>query len=188
MNYFCETKRLVLQVLPSYYKKQVLEFYERNREHLEPWEAEREKNFYTEDYQKLLLEAEYQEIMKARMLRYYLFLQDNPDKVIGSVSASGIRHGAFACCNIGYKLDKDYCGYGFAREAVQKLVEILFSQYHLHRVEAMVHPDNTPSIALLEALSFQREGLSRDAAKVNGRWQDMYRYAHINMETERNGG
>ena len=102
MNYFCETERLVLQVLPAYYNGQVLDFYERNRQHLEPWEAEREKNFYPEGYQKALLEAEYHEIMKGRMLRYFLFLREQPDRVIGSVSASGIRYGAFECCNIGY--------------------------------------------------------------------------------------
>lgn len=181
MNYFCETKRLVLQVLPSYYNRQVLEFYQRNKEHLEPWEAEREKNFYTEGYQRMLLEAEYNETLKSKMLRYYLFLQEESDKVIGSVCASGIRYGAFESCSIGYKLDKDYCGQGFAREAVEKLVKILFTEYHLHRVEAMVHPNNAPSIALLEALWFQREGLSKDAAKVNGKWQDMYRYARVHM-------
>ena len=188
MNYFCETERLVLQVLPAYYNGQVLDFYERNRQHLEPWEAEREKNFYTEGYQKALLEAEYHEIMKGRMLRHYLFLREQPDRVIGSVSASGIRYGAFECCNIGYKMDKNYCGQGLAREAVEKLVEILFVEYHLHRIEAMVHPKNAPSIGLLEGLLFQREGLSKDAAKLNGQWQDMYRYARINTETERNGG
>lgn len=181
MNYFCETKRLVLQVLPPYYSRQVLEFYQRNKEHLEPWEAEREKNFYTEGYQNMLLQAEYNEILKSKMLRYYLFLQEEPDKVIGSVCASGIRYGAFESCSIGYKMDKNYCGQGFAREAVGKLLEILFKEYHLHRVEAMVHPNNAPSIVLLEALLFQREGLSKDAAKLNGKWQDMYRYARVHM-------
>lgn len=188
MNYFCETRRLVLQVLPSYYKKQVLEFYEANREHLEPWEAKRENNFYTEEYQKMLLEAEYNEIVKTKMLRYYLFLKEEPDKIIGSVCASGIRYGAFESCSIGYKMDKKYCRQGFAKEAVEKLMDILFNEYHLHRVEAIVHPQNVPSIALLESLSFIKEGVAKEAVKLNGQWEDMYRYALINKETERNGG
>lgn len=179
MNYFCQTERLVLQVLPPYYNRQVLEFYQTNREHIEPWEAKREKNFYTEGYQKMLLEAEYNEIIRSKMLRYYLFLQQDAGRIIGSVCASGIRYGAFESCSIGYKLDKNFCGQGIAREAVEKLVDILFEEYHLHRVEAMVHPQNVRSIALLHALSFQREGLSKDAAKLNGRWEDMYRYARI---------
>lgn len=188
MNYFCETKRLVLQVLPTYYSGQVLAFYERNREHLESWEAKREQNFYTEEYQKKMLEAEYNAIVRSKMLRYYLFLQEQPDKLIGSVCATGIRYGAFESCSIGYKMDKAYCRQGFAREAVEKVIEILFQEYHLHRIEAMVNPKNVPSIALLESLSFEREGLSKEAAKLNGQWQDMYRYARINTETERNGG
>lgn len=188
MNYCCETKRLVLQVLPTYYSRQVLEFYERNKEHLEPWEAKREHNFYTEGYQKKMLEAEYNATVRSKMLRYYLFSQEEPDKVIGSVCATSIRYGAFESCSIGYKMDKEYCRQGLAKEAVGKVVDILFKECHLHRIEAMVHPQNIPSIALLESLSFEREGLARDAVKLNGKWQDMYRYAHINMETERNGG
>lgn len=179
MNFYCESERLVLQVLPAYYCRQVLDFYRENKEHIEPWEAEREKNFYTEGYQKALLEAEYQEITRTRMLRYYLFLKDKPDEIIGSVCASGIRYGAFDSCSIGYKMAKKYCGQGYGTEAVERLVEILFEEYHLHRIEAMVHPDNASSIALLEALQFEREGLSKDAAKLCGKWQDMYRYARI---------
>ena len=130
-----------------------------------------------------MLEAEYQEITRTRMLRYYLFLKDKPDTIIGSVCASGIRYGAFDSCSIGYKMAKKYCGQGYGKEAVERLVEILFEEYHLHRIEAMVHPDNASSIALLEALQFEREGLSKDAAKLCGKWQDMYRYARIQQSS-----
>ena len=63
---------------------------------------------------------------------------------------------------------------------VQEVIEIVFKDYNLHRIEAFVHPSNAPSIALLEALSFQKEGTAISAAMLNGQWQDMYRYALVN--------
>ena len=91
MNLYCETERLVMQVLPAYYNHQVLQFFMENKEHLEPWEAQRDKNFYTANYQRALLEAEYNQMVHKKMLRYYLFLKENPDCIIGSVCANNIR-------------------------------------------------------------------------------------------------
>ena len=175
MHLKCETKRLILEILPSSYAKQVLNFYKENKEHIEPWEAKRDKMFYTETYQRSLLEAEYNEMIKSKMVRYYLFEKSKPDVIIGSVSAANIRYGAFDSCNIGYKMHKEYCGQGYCKEAVAELLRILFHEFHLHRIEAMVHPENKPSIAVLEGIGFEQEGLARDAAKLQGTWQDMYR-------------
>lgn len=185
MNMYQTTERLVLQVLPPYYYQQVLDFYMENKAHLEPWEAMREKNFYTASYQKKLLEAEYNMIMKSKMIRFYVFLKANPEKIVGSVSITNIQRGAFQSCSLGYKIHKDYCNLGLGKEAVEKVKEIVFSEYELHRIEALVHPDNAPSIALLEALSFHKEGTAVSAAMLNGRWQDMYRYAIVNKFSRR---
>lgn len=182
MNMYHTTKRLILRVLPPYYYQQVLEFYIENKEHFEPWEAEREKKFYTPSFQKALLEAEYNLIIKSKMIRFYAFLKENPDKVVGSVSVTNIQRGAFQSCSIGYKIHKDCCNLGLGKEAVKKVKDIVFYDCKLHRIEALVHPENAPSIALLEALEFKREGLAMGAAKIRGGWQDMYRYAMINQE------
>lgn len=180
MNRYQTTERLILQVLPPYYCQQVLDFYVENRTHLEPWEAMREKNFYTPSYQKKLLEVEYNMIMKSKMLRYYAFFKNNPDIIVGSVSITNIQRGAFQSCSLGYKIHKDYCNIGLGKEAVERVKEVVFKDYGLHRIEALVHPDNAPSIALLEALFFQKEGTAIGAAMLNGKWQDMYRYAFVN--------
>lgn len=179
MHLKCETERLILEVLPSSYAKQVLEFYQENKDHIDPWEAQRDRMFYTEQYQKTLMEAEYNEMTRSHMVRYYLYLKSDSKKVIGSVCASGIRYGAFESCSIGYKMHHSYCNQGYCQEAVERLVQILFQEYRLHRLEAMVHPDNHPSIAVLEATGFQKEGISRHGAKLQGQWQDMCRYARI---------
>lgn len=54
----------------------------------------------------------------------------------------------------------------------------------MHRIEAMVHPKNQPSIALLESVGFEREGIAREAARLSGSWQDMYRYSLLQKREE----
>lgn len=179
MNMYYATEHLVLKVLPAYYHHQVLDFYIENKEHLEQWEAKREKNFYTPGYQKALLEAEFNCIAKGSMIRYYVFLKENPERIIGSASITNIQKGVFQNGTIGYKIHKEYCNRGFGKELVEKVKEIVFEECRLHKIEALVHPDNHPSIALLEATGFQREGLSREAAFLNEKWQDMYRYGCV---------
>lgn len=49
----------------------------------------------------------------------------------------------------------------------------------LHRVELDVHADNHRAIALYEKIGFLREGVARDAVKIDGRFIDSIRMAMI---------
>jgi [ribosomal protein S5]-alanine N-acetyltransferase len=42
-----ETERYVLQLITPEYASALLEYYLRNRKHLEPWEPERSESYYT---------------------------------------------------------------------------------------------------------------------------------------------
>ena len=67
MNY--ETERLVLKILPDTAASQVLQFYLSNREIFEQYEVERPANFYTEEFQKLMLHVEYNLSVKQSAVR-----------------------------------------------------------------------------------------------------------------------
>jgi RimJ/RimL family protein N-acetyltransferase len=62
---------------------------------------------------------------------------------------------------IGYILGRDHWRGGIAREAVGRVIEHGFGEMALRRIFADTDPENAPSIALLERLGFQREGLLR---------------------------
>lgn len=49
----------------------------------------------------------------------------------------------------------------------------------LHRVELDVHADNPRAIALYEKVGFVREGIARDAVKIDGRFIDAIQMAVI---------
>jgi RimJ/RimL family protein N-acetyltransferase len=62
---------------------------------------------------------------------------------------------------IGYLLVPEARGRGAATRAMALLVGWAFRELGMRRVQALVHPDNPASMAVLERLGFQREGLLR---------------------------
>ncbi len=54
-----QTERLQLRILHPNEADKVLIFYSQNKDQFEPWEPERDVNFYTLSYQRLSLSIEY---------------------------------------------------------------------------------------------------------------------------------
>jgi len=177
------TNRLSLNVLNPARAGIVLDFYTKNQFFLEPHEPERGKLFYTFEYQRSNLSCEYNAFIKQTYIRYWIFLNKHPEKVIGTVCFSNILKGVFSSCMIGYKLDEEYCGKGYMQEALSRLIPIICKELPLHRIEAMVMPENQPSINLLTRLHFIKEGYLHSFAKINGVWEDHILYTYINPET-----
>jgi ribosomal-protein-alanine N-acetyltransferase len=59
---------------------------------------------------------------------------------------------------IGYILDASYHGRGLMSEAVQGMMAHCVDQLKTHRIAAIIHPDNAPSIRLAMRLGFKLEG------------------------------
>jgi len=73
---------------------------------------------------------------------------------------------------VGYILNRQYWRLGLMTEALAAMIDYAFSGLGLHRLEADTDSNNTASLALLEKLGFQREGLFRERWYVNGLRQD----------------
>ena len=73
-------------------------------------------------------------------------------------------------------------GHGLMSEALRSVLDWGFAQMHLHRVEALVHPQNRPSQALLERLGFTREGVLREAGFWAGCYQDLQVFSLLSHE------
>lgn len=179
MSFILTTKRLILKIENSSKANDVLKFYEKNKILFERYEPTRPRNFYTLSYQTASMNYEYNEILKGKTLRYYVYLKENSEKIIGIVNFSRIEHGPFSRASIGYKFDPAFHHMGYAYEACQAALAILFSNYKIHRIEARVAPENIPSIQLLEHLGFLYEGIEYQGVEVNGQFKDHYRYGLI---------
>lgn len=174
------TSRLVLTHLTEDAAPLVLAFYRSNISTFEPWEPTRANQFYTLAYQKASLSVEHQQITKGKLLRYWVFLKDYPDQIIGSICFQNILMGPFRSCSIGYKFSQEYQRQGYAYESISACIDYMFHILRFHRIEAFVLTNNIPSIRLLQKLNFKYEGISYSYANINGKWQDHNRFAYIN--------
>lgn len=61
---------------------------------------------------------------------------------------------------LAYLIRKDLWGNGYATEAVRKVLDHAFGALGIEKVEALIRPDNAPSIRLAEKLGMQLESMT----------------------------
>lgn len=83
---------------------------------------------------------------------------------------------------LAYDLSPRYQGRGLSTIAANAVVRWTQDQMGLQRVQATVLDSNTPSIAVLERIGMQREGLLRQYRKVRGQARDFWMYAAIRSQ------
>ena len=84
--------------------------------------------------------------------------------------------------SIGYSLARAHWGHGYGTELARGLLRFGFDSLAMHRIWAIVEPENVASAHVLEKLGFQREGRLRDHRHAKGRWRDSVLYAILERE------
>jgi ribosomal-protein-serine acetyltransferase len=84
--------------------------------------------------------------------------------------------------SIGYYLGEDYGGKGIMIRSVRALLNYLFYQMQLHRVEIRCGKQNIKSSAIPERLGFTKEGLIRDGEFLYDHYHDLYVYGMLSHE------
>lgn len=172
-----ETERLLLKIIKPVQADQVLDFYLRDKALFECFEPDRPEQFYTVKFQKQILTFEYNMSVQGTLFRFYVYEKSNPNRIVGTISFHHILRGFSSSCEIGYKFSSEVHHRGYATEALSKVLEVIFFDLQLHRVQAWVLPNNTPSIRLLERVGFVFEGINRDYLYLHGTWQSHALYS-----------
>lgn len=175
-----ETKRLYLKILSANDSLEVLDFYIRNKDFLEPFEPDRAPRYYTDSYHQAQLTYESHLMNESRIIRFYIYDKSRPQYIVGTVALQQITRGSYLCGTISYKIDHNYLRLGLATEAVSALIWIAFHQLGLHRIEAYILPHNIPSINLVKKIGFHYEGIALSSVILGGKWYDQARFALIN--------
>jgi len=146
-------------------------------------------NIWTEtDTMRSMEEAETR--VKSRMnlfkdrlgIRWAITPLESPQDVVGSCGFFSVRRGT-QTVEIGYDLHPDYWNNGLMTEALREMIQYCFGPGSLapvHRMEALVMPENLRSIRVLEKLGFEREGRRREFGFWKGRYQDVDLHALLN--------
>ena len=179
-----ETERLILKTLNKINAPALLDYFKRNKDFLEPWEVERDKDFFTVDCMALLINDDNEGLKAGHTLRLWISKREDPQKIIGSVAITSITRGAFQNAFLGYRLDENEINKGYMTEAIKEMVDIAFNRLRLHRLEANIIPRNKRSIRTVEKVGFEYEGVSKKYLKINGVWEDHVHMVLLNEAVE----
>jgi RimJ/RimL family protein N-acetyltransferase len=105
-----------------------------------------------------------------------------PGGVIGGCSLHARGKPEYRTCEIGYCLVPETWRQGYATETVAALLDFAFATAGLHRVFALVDPDNGASVRLLERLGLRCEGHLHKDTLIRGVWRDSLIYATLAEE------
>jgi RimJ/RimL family protein N-acetyltransferase len=83
---------------------------------------------------------------------------------------------------IGYTLDKEFRGNGYATEALTMIIDYLINSLSKHRIIASIDPLNVDSIKLVERLGFRKEAHFVESLFFHGKWVDDLVYALLARE------
>lgn len=143
--------------------------FERNREHLAPWDPVRSEEFYTEAGQLDRIEG---------LLAGYAagttvpFVIPHSGKIIGALNLAEVVRGPFQSAGLGYWLDAGQQGKGLMTAAVRAAIEVAFGELELHRVQAGTLLHNAASQQVLANCGFRRIGIAEKYLCIAGSWQD----------------
>jgi ribosomal-protein-alanine N-acetyltransferase len=111
--------------------------------------------------------------------------KDDPlGTVIGSVGGFWVSQ-SNAVMELGYSVAEPYWGRGIAVEASRVLLDYLFEQYPITRLQARVFVGNDASERVLQKLGFTREGVLRALLVRRQRTHDIAYYSLLRREWER---
>jgi RimJ/RimL family protein N-acetyltransferase len=115
-------------------------------------------------------------------IQFQLAVTLKPDRqLIGNcgirLQAAGAHEG-----DLGYELNPDHWGNGYATEAARAMVRFGFTKLGLHRIWSWCIADNVASVRVLEKLGMRHEGRLRDKEYFGGRWWDTLMYAMLEDE------
>jgi RimJ/RimL family protein N-acetyltransferase len=77
---------------------------------------------------------------------------------------------------------------GYAREAVELMVDYAFSELRIHKVTASAFAPNEASRAMLDAVGFVEEGVGREDAFFDGAYHDTHYFGVLEDEWDEQSG
>ena len=99
--------------------------------------------------------------------------------LVGIATLCRIAREPWLTAECGAAVDVRQCGNGYMAEGMRLLVRFAVEELGLHRVEALVRPENVASARMLTSAGFRIEGIARGAIRIQDDWVDHMRWAAI---------
>ena len=152
-----------------------------SRQFLSPWEPTWPADDLTRPAFRRRLRRHAEEVERDEAFPFFIF-REGDNALIGGLTIGQIRRGVAQTGTFGYWMGARFARNGYMTRAVRAACGFAFAILRLHRIEAACLPHNIPSMRLLEANGFKREGLARSYLRINGAWQDHVLFALIETD------
>lgn len=106
-----------------------------------------------------------------------LLVEVDEKNIAGVFNINEIVFGCFQSAYLGFYATIDYAGQGIMSAALKLVLQHIFQELNLHRIEANIQPGNKKSIQLVQSNGFKKEGFSPKYLKIDGEWRDHERWA-----------
>ena len=108
-------------------------------------------------------------------------MMENPYRIIGRISFFDFNP-RNASIELGFYLKEEYRQQGIMRQALRRIIVILFSKTEIRKVYAQTGAFNQPSITLLTKLGFHLDGTLREHHELQGKYDDDYIFSLLASE------
>jgi ribosomal-protein-alanine N-acetyltransferase len=141
-----------------------------------PYEPRRSEAFFTRAGQRAEVQRDLDEWAADRMYAFAI-VERATERIRGRIGLANIVRGAWDNATLGYFVDVEVNGRGYATEAVSLALRFAFGPARLHRVQAAVMPHNLRSARVLRKNGFRLEGHAPRYLRLDGAWRDHDLYA-----------
>lgn len=135
----------------------------------------------TKEQSKKFLEERLKQQKETTRKNYDLAITLKSGKLIGACGIDDLKL-RNKKGELGYCLNKDYWGNGYATETAEALLKFGFNDLDLHRIYAKCDTRNTQSAKILEKIGMKKEGRFREHKIIDGEWRDSYFYSLLKYE------
>ena len=142
--------------------------YDRNREHLKPWEPARPDSFFTEVGQRETISGRLDQVAQGL---YDCWLLWHGRDVVGSANLQNIVRGAMQGADVGYWVDHAHLRRGLGVAVLEFLVERA-RELDLHRLGGSTNVTNFASQEVLRRCGFEEYGRIPAFLYLDGAWRD----------------
>jgi ribosomal-protein-alanine N-acetyltransferase len=149
--------------------------YDRNREHLAPWDPVRSAAFYTLEGQQEQVDRQLSLVHGGQLVAWLL---EYDGMVVGRINLNNVVRGVLASGSLGYWVDHAHLHRGLASALVDHACTRAL-EIGLHRVDASTLLHNVASQRVLLANGFEQYGMAPKYLFIAGEWQDHNLYQRI---------
>lgn len=170
-------KDLELKILQLEHAEKLFELTEQNRSYLRQWLSWLDTNLTVEDTRKFIQVGleKYENETGMELGIWYKGI------LAGCIGLPQLKKDHFKAV-IGYWLSEDSQGHGIMTEVVKALVDYLFEELKLNRVEINCAVGNEKSCAIPERLGFTNEGVIRQVEWLYDHFVDWNTYSILKKE------